>query len=286
MFRQRRGPVVAARHVHVEPVLEVEAGQAIERVDLLLLLVERVGRLAIRILQRVDARYHQPADKAGARVQVVHAGVAPRIHRDRQVLEQRPVGGDEEVAVGFAVGLAHVQDAAPVIRRDVVHGVVRPEMVLVPVTAGATGGAQPVVEPVRDGNVAEPAVARVVGRLHLRFPEWIGVVAVVPAVLDGRVRAQVVALKDLLREGVVQVAVEVLLQQLRVDLPTEPDEPLHRVDLLVRLGRLVLHRVVDVVDRCLRAPPVRDLRRAGDRHVRAGVVVARVHPALARTAHR
>ena len=48
--RKRRGPVVAAGHVHVEPVLVVEAGQAVERVDLLLLLVERVGRLAIRVL--------------------------------------------------------------------------------------------------------------------------------------------------------------------------------------------------------------------------------------------
>src|SRR5947207_11333544 len=107
-------------------------------------------------------------------------------------------------------------------------------MVLVPVTAGAAGDTQPVVEPVRDGNVAESAVARVVGRLHPRFPEWIRVVAVVPAVLDGRVLAEIVARQDLLRERVAQIAVEVLLQQLRVHLAAEPDEALHRVDLLVR----------------------------------------------------
>src|SRR5438034_639340 len=49
-LRQRRGPVIAAGHVHVEPVFVVEAGQPVQRVDLLLLLVERVGRLAIRVL--------------------------------------------------------------------------------------------------------------------------------------------------------------------------------------------------------------------------------------------
>src|SRR5207247_5539106 len=49
-LRQRRGPVIAARHVDVEPVFVVEAGQAVKRVDLLLLLVERVGDPSIRIL--------------------------------------------------------------------------------------------------------------------------------------------------------------------------------------------------------------------------------------------
>src|SRR2546422_11613925 len=155
-----------------------------------------------------------------------------------------------------------------------------------PVTARAAGDAQPVVDLVCDGRVAEPAVARVVGRLDLRLPVGIGVVAVVPAVLDGRVRAQVVAPQNLLRERVAQVAVQVVLQQPRIHLPAVPYEALHRVDLFVGLRRLVLLAVVDVVDRRLRAPAVGDLRPTGDRQVRAAVRVARVHPALTGTAHR
>src|SRR2546421_6201351 len=49
---------------------------------------------------------------------------------------------------------------APVKGRDVVHGVVGAEAVLVPVTARAAGDAQPVVDLVRDGRVAQPAVTR------------------------------------------------------------------------------------------------------------------------------
>src|SRR2546421_12005500 len=40
------------------------------------------------------------------------------------------------------------------------HGVVGAEAVLVPVTARAAGDAQPVVDLVRDGRVAQPAVTR------------------------------------------------------------------------------------------------------------------------------
>ena len=160
-------------------------------------------------------------------------------------------------------------------------------MILVPITTRATGHAQPVVELVGDGGVADPAVAGIVGRLDRRLPIGARVVAVVPAVGDRRVGAQVrVAREDLLGERIIGIAVQVVLQDPRVHLAAEPDEPLHRVDLLVRLRRLVLHGVVDVVDRGLGAPAVRHLRPAGDGQVGAGVRVVRVHPRFAGAAHR
>src|SRR5207237_1669847 len=117
-LRQRRKPVVAPRHVHVEPVLVVEAGQPVERVDLLLLHVERVGRRAVRVREGVDAGNNQPADEAGDAFEVVYTGVAARVDRDGETATQRSGGRDEEVAVGLAMSLGHVKESAPVIGRD------------------------------------------------------------------------------------------------------------------------------------------------------------------------
>ena len=89
----------------------------------------------------------------------------------------------------------------------------------------------------------------------------------------------------MLGERIVRIAVQVVLHQLHIDLAAEPDEALHRIDLFIRLRRLVLHAVVDVVDRCLGAPVVRHLRPAGERNVRPVVRVVRVHAAFVRAAN-
>ena len=115
MLRQGRGPVVTAGHVHVEPILVIEAGQAIQRVDLFLRDAERCERRAVGVRQGVDAGNDEPADDASVPVEVVHAGVTARVDGDSQVLEERPGAGDEEVAVGLAMRLAHVEESAPVI---------------------------------------------------------------------------------------------------------------------------------------------------------------------------
>ena len=133
----------------------------------------------------------------------------------------------------------------------------------------------------------ETAVARVVRRLDVRHPVRIRVIAVVPAIGNRRVAPQqLVTHEDLQGERVGQVAVQVLLQQLGIDLPAEPDEALHRIDLFVRLRGLALHRVVDVVDRRFGAPVIRHLRATRQRDVRAVVRVVRVHAALIRAADR
>ena len=156
---------------------------------------------------------------------------------------------------------------------------------MIPVTPRAPRHAQPIVHLVRDGRVAEPAIAGVVGRLDIRHPVRAGVIAVVPAVRNGRIGAETRnARDDLLRERIVRVAEDVVLQNPRVHLPPEPNEALHRVDLFIRLRRLVLHAVVDVVDRRFGAPVIGDLRAAGECDVRPVVGVVRIHAAFIRAA--
>src|SRR5262249_49618261 len=114
-----------------------------------------------------------------------------------------------------------------------------------------------------------------------------GVVAVVPAIRNRGIGAQVgIPRKDVLGQLGVRIPVEVALQQPGVYLPSEPDEALHGVHLFIRLRRLVLHAVVDVVDRRFRAPAVGDLRPAGQRHVRTVVRVAGIHAGLVHPAER
>src|SRR5207248_6683614 len=105
----------------------------------------------------------------------------------------------------------HVEEPTPWIRRDVVHRVVRPKVILIPVTTGAAGRAQPAVELEGDRDVADPAVAGIVGRLGRGLPVGAGVVAVVPAVRDGRIGAQVrVTLHNLLGERIIGITIQVV----------------------------------------------------------------------------
>ncbi len=211
------------------------------------------GRCAVRVRQRVYAGNHELAYLPDVGVEVVDALVAARVHRQTERRRQAPVPRNEEVVVRFTARLPHVQEAALTVGRDVVHRVVGAELVLIPVTPRTSGHTDPVVHLVGDRCVAEPTVTRVVRLLDVRHPVRAGVIAVVPAVGKRRVGPQVGracrrALQDLLGQRISWIAIQGLLQQARIDLPAEPDETLHRIDFFVRLGRLILHAVPDVVD--------------------------------------